>query len=184
MRSITFKLVLAFLGIGVVSIVLIVFLVRWNTGTEFSRFVLDRRGAELIEELEDYYRTNGSWKGVEVTFPIGNSQSKKGSGPSHGPSFILVDENGDVISARPGQRRSERIRQPDIDEGIPIEIDGEYVGTLIGGRTSFERNPREQEFIERTTSMLVYSALGAFVVALLLGLFLSRTLTRPIRELT
>ncbi|MDK1079966.1 MAG: ATP-binding protein [Anaerolineae bacterium] len=184
MRSITFKLVLAFLGIGVVSIVLIVFLVRWNTGTEFSRFVLDRRGAELIEELEDYYRTNGSWKGVEVTFPIGNSQSKKGSGPSHGPSFILVDENGDVISARPGQRRSERIRQPDIDEGIPIEIDGEYVGTLIGGRTPFERNPREQEFIERTTSMLVYSALGAFVVALLLGLFLSRTLTRPIRELT
>ena len=32
--------------------------------------------------------------------------------------------------------------------------------------------------------MLVYSALGAAVVALLIGIFLSRTLTRPIRELT
>jgi signal transduction histidine kinase len=48
----------------------------------------------------------------------------------------------------------------------------------------FERNPREEEFIRRTNRMLVYSAVGASIVALLLGIFLSQSLTRPIRELT
>ncbi len=51
-------------------------------------------------------------------------------------------------------------------------------------RLPVERNPREEEFIRRTNLMLVYSAIGASIVALLLGILLSRTLTRPIRELT
>ena len=70
------------------------------------------------------------------------------------------------------------------EHGIPIVVDGEKVGTLIVGQIPFEKNPREEEFIRRTNLMLVYSALGASIVALLLGIFLSRTLTRPIRELT
>jgi len=40
------------------------------------------------------------------------------------------------------------------------------------------------EFIERTNITLLYGALIGAVIALLLGIFLSRTLTRPIRELT
>jgi signal transduction histidine kinase len=67
---------------------------------------------------------------------------------------------------------------------LSIEVDGKRVGTLVMGRIPFERNPREEEFIRRTNSMLLYSALGASLVALLLGVFLSRTLSRPIRELT
>ena len=64
MRSITLKMVFAFLIIALVSIVLIVLLARWNTGTEFSRFVTDRRGADLVTSLENYYRTTGSWEGA------------------------------------------------------------------------------------------------------------------------
>ena len=52
------------------------------------------------------------------------------------------------------------------------------------GHIPFARNPREEEFIQRTNLMLVYSAGGAAIVALLLGIFLSRNLTRPVRELT
>jgi two-component system sensor histidine kinase BaeS len=40
------------------------------------------------------------------------------------------------------------------------------------------------EFIERINRTLLYGALIGSVIALLLGIFLSRTLTRPIRELT
>ena len=62
MRSITLKMVLAFLGIALISIVVIVLLARWNTGTEFSRFVSDRRGEDLVETYGDYYRLTGSWE--------------------------------------------------------------------------------------------------------------------------
>lgn len=184
MRSITLKMVLAFLGLGLVSIVLIVLLVRWNTGTEFSRFVSDRRGAELVENFEEYYRVNGTWAGAEKVVAINTSTQWPENGLPREPFFTLANAGGKVVLAGPGFRRGEQISLLELERGLPIEVDGERVGTLVMGRIPLERNPREEEFIRRTNLMLIYSAVGASVVALLLGIFLSRTLTRPIRELT
>jgi len=184
MRSITLKMVLAFLGIALVSIVLIVLLARWNTGTEFSRFVVDRRGADLVQNLADYYSINGSWEGVGKMILSETVPQSPDGGPPREPFFTLVDQNGLVISAGPGYRLGERVQQHELDQGISINVDGKTVGTLLMGGGPFQRNPREEEFIQRTNLMLVYSAVGASLVALLLGVFLSRTLTRPIRELT
>jgi two-component system sensor histidine kinase BaeS len=183
MRSITLKMVLAFLGIALVSIVLIVLLARWNTGTEFSRFVVDRRGEDLVQNLADYYSTNGSWEGVGEMILSNTPQVSEGGLPRE-PFFTLVDQNGLVISAGPGYHPGERMGQYDLQRGISIDVNGETVGTLVMGRVPFQRNPREEEFIQRTTRMLVYSAVGTSLIALLLGIFLSRTFTRPIRELT
>lgn len=184
MRSITLKMILAFLGIALVSIVLIVVLARWNTGTEFSRFVVDRRGEDLVQNLADYYRTKGSWEGVDKTILSETVPQGPEGGPPREPFFTLVDQNGLVIFAGPGYHPGEQVRPHELERGISIDVDGETVGTLVMGRVPFERNPREEEFIQRTTLMLVYSAVGTSLIALLLGIFLSRTLTRPIRDLT
>jgi len=185
MRSITLKMVLAFLGIALVSILLIVLLARWNTGTEFNRFVSDRWGEAMSITLSEYYRENGSWKGVQkIIASIRNPEAPGNAPPQRFVVFTLADENGHIISAGPGYHAGEVVRQVDLEKGIPVEVDGERVGTLVMGKAPPERNPREAEFIQRTNQMLVFSALGASVVALLIGIFLSRTLTRPIRELT
>lgn len=184
MRSITFKMILSFLGIALVSIILIVLLARWNTGTEFSRFVIDRRGADLVENLANHYSANGSWEGVGDTIIKETGPETPEGGPPREPFFTLADENGRVIFPGQGFRPGQRVPQFELDQGTPIEVDGEIVGILVPGRIPFERNPREEEFIQRTSLMLVYSAVGASLVALLLGIFLSRTLTHPIRELT
>jgi signal transduction histidine kinase len=184
MRSITLKMVLAFLGIALISIVVIVVLARWNTGAEFTRFVSDRRGAELVENLERYYQTNGTWAGAEKAIAITIGQQWSENGPPREPFFTLVNKGGQVVFAGPGYRMGEQVPPPELERGLPVEVDGERVGTLVIGRIPIERNPREEEFIRRTNLMLVYSAVGASIVALLLGIFLSRTLTRPIRELT
>jgi two-component system sensor histidine kinase BaeS len=184
MRSITLKMVLAFLGISLVSILLIVLLARWNTGTEFSRFVTDRRGADLVESLATYYRDNGSWDGFKNPAPSNDNTPRPESSPPREPYFTLADGNGQVVSAGPGYSIGQQVQQFELDGGIPIEVDGNTVGTLVMGRIPFQRNPREEEFIQRTNLMQIYSALGAAIVALLIGIFLSRTLTRPIRELT
>jgi signal transduction histidine kinase len=184
MRSITLKMVLAFLGIALISIVVIVVLARWNTGAEFTRFVSDRRGAELVENLERYYQTNGTWAGAEKAIVTAIGQQWPENGPPREPFFTLVNKGGQVVFAGPGYRTGEQVRPPELERGLPVEVDGERVGTLVIGRIPIERNPREEEFIRRTNLMLVYSAVGASIVALLLGIFLSRSLTRPIRELT
>jgi len=184
MRSITLKMVLAFLGIAIVSIVLIVLLARWNTGTEFSRFVMDRRGSDLVQSLADYYSTHGSWEGVDEKIVTETAPQMPEGGPPRDAFFTLANENGRVISPGQGYHFGQQVPQFELDQGIPIEVDGEIVGILVRGRIPFDRNPREDEFIQRTNLMLVYSAMGVSVVALLLGIFLSRTITRPIHELT
>jgi signal transduction histidine kinase len=186
MRSITLKMVLAFLGIALISIVLIVLLARWNTGTEFSRFVTDRRGAELVDSLAGYYQVNGSWKGVGIFIVAETVSLAPGNGMPREPFFTLANQAGKVVFAGPGFQIGEQVPPRELDRGLPVEVNGETVGTLVMGRMPIpiQRNPREEEFIQRTNLMLVYSAVGASIVALLLGIFLSRTLTRPIRELT
>jgi len=78
----------------------------------------------------------------------------------------------------------DRVPASNLALGVEIQDDGKTVGILVPVRVPFEGNPREREFITRTNLTFLYSALAASIVAFLLGIILSRTLTRPIRELT
>ncbi|MEW6030172.1 MAG: sensor histidine kinase [Chloroflexota bacterium] len=177
MRSITLKLIGAFLAIGLISIAIIVLLARQNTRDEFNRFVAVGRGEDLVTELADYYRTHGSWDGVQEVYP-------PGEGGKPYPSFTIADSEGQALCEGGGFHTGDSIPEHELNYGVPIIVDEETVGVLVLERMPFPGNPREEEFIQRVNSLLLYSALGATIVALLLGVLLSRTLTRPIRELT
>jgi len=180
MRSITFRMVLAFLGIALVSIVLIVLLARWTTGNEFTRYISNRQGEEVAQALGIYYQSTGSWNGLQ-RFVMTNTDYQV----LRDPRFTLANEIGLVIFSGPGGYHiGTYVPKNELDRGIPVVVNGETVGTLIFGRLPLDNNPREREFIRRTNLVMVYIALGASLVALLIGIFLSRTLTRPIRELT
>ena len=187
MRSISSKLILAFLTIGIVSVAAIFATAIWNTRAEFIRFLTDETQTDIVDQLADYHRTHGSWAGVESLFFQQSSPGQPGNGPNPRHmrfSFVLADEQGRVILAggkyRPGQRLSAyRLRN-----GVPITEQGRIVGVLLPLSEPFEGGSRELEFIQRINRTLLFGALTGASIALLLGVLLSRTLTRPIRELT
>ena len=184
MRSITIKLVLSFLIIGLISISILVLLARQNTQTEFNRFVTDRRGDDLVTELTEYYTAHGTWDGADKAIAF-NATPQPGASQRPYPSFTLADNNGTALFDGGGFHAGDLIPQQQLGIGIPITVDNnQTVGILVMERQPFPGNPREEQFIQRTNLLLLYSGLGAALVALLLGIFLSRTLTRPIRELT
>ncbi|HET6822665.1 MAG TPA: ATP-binding protein, partial [Anaerolineales bacterium] len=100
------------------------------------------------------------------------------------PPFALANANGRIIISNGPYRRGETLSAAALEDGIPITEDGQVIGFLIPLRGQFEGAPRELAFIQRINRLLLYGALIGAVIALLLGVFLSRTLTRPIRELT
>lgn len=185
MRSISSKLILAFLSIGIVSLAVIFITARLNTRAEFIKFLTDQNQSQLVAELEDYHLANGSWYRVETIL-------MPGMGPHMGPGghrrmdqpFTLVDEDGIVIVGNSPYRRGEKISAAELANGVPIMEDGELIGILVPMESAFQGQPRELEFIERTNLTLFYGAVIGAVIALVLGVVLSRTLTRPIRELT
>ena len=182
MRSITVKLILSFLVIGLISIAIIVLLARQNTQTEFNRFVTDRRGEDMVTELANYYQTNGSWNGANEVFAPNANHAEDGAKPY--PSFTIADESGLALLDGGGFHTGDLIPEHELEFSTPINVDGKTVGILVMERMPFPGNPREEEFIQRINLLLIYSGLGASLVALLLGILLSRTISRPIRELT
>lgn len=187
MRSISTKLILAFLSIGIISVAIIFVAARWNTRTEFIRFLNDQTQSEIVAVLEEYHLENGSWNRVE-TLLVERTGPGMGMGPGghmrRNPPFALVDENGVVIASNDRYRRGDKVSRTELADGIPITQDGEVVGVLVPLGYNFVGQPRELEFIDRINRTLLFGALIGAVIALLLGVFLSQTLTRPIRELT
>jgi len=186
MRSISSKLILAFLSIGIISVAIIFVTARWNTRAEFIRFLTDQNQNDLVTQLTTYYELNNSWEGVEGVLNPGPPQPNHEPNNYHRPPqpSTLTDANGVVVIPNNQYKRGEKLSANYLETGTPITDNGEVVGILVPMRLPYEGQPRELEFIERINLTLLYGALIGAVIALLLGIFLSRTLTRPIRELT
>ncbi len=190
MRSISTKLIIAFLSIGIISVAVIFVTARWNTRQEFINFLSDQSQSNIITSLTVFHQQNGSWEGVEYIF-VQNTDRQPGMGMGPGgphmtmmQPFILTDKNGYVIVANGKFKPGEKVSQEELDLGEFITENGEVIGVLIPLRQQYQGSQRELEFIERTNLTLLYGAVIGAVLALFLGIFLSRTITRPIRELT
>lgn len=184
MRSISTKLILAFLSIGVVSVTIIFITARWNTRQEFIRFLTDQNQTDISARLTNYYEENGTWVGAEIIWYQPGMMHGHGNGPNRSMLFTLTDQDGRVIIPNQMYRRGEQVPTSDLKNGVAIVQNDQVVGVLVPMATPFEGEPRELEFIERINMTLFYGALIGAVIALVLGVILSRTLTRPIRELT
>jgi signal transduction histidine kinase len=184
MRSISTKLILAFLSIGIISVTIIFLTARWNTRQEFIRFLTDQDRSNIIAQLTEYYENNGTWAGAEVYLYSHDGHQGPGGGPPRRIPFILTDAKGSVLIANERYNVGDKVTASALRQGVPLTEDGSVVGVLVPMAMPFQGQPREVEFIQRINLYLLYGALIGMVIALVLGIILSRTLTRPIRELT
>ncbi len=186
MRSLTMKLILAFLAVSLTGVALAALFVSRGTESEFNQFLFSQGRQSLIAEISEYYRENDSWAGVEEVFPFqpifrhGRPQLT----PKGLSGITLLDDTGTVIVAGFGFHIGDQVPEADRASAELIDIDGHEVGWLILERNAFRKSHAEEAFLDQIRRTLIVSAAGATVIALLLGVFLARTLTRPLLELT
>jgi two-component system sensor histidine kinase BaeS len=180
------KLTLGFLIVGLIGVAFVALFASRATERVFGSFIFDQYRESLIDQLEDYYLAHEGWGGVAEAFPfpVGNPFARMRPFDWPGGGIALMNDHGVVIIPGHGYRRGEQIPQSALDNATPVQVDAEVVGWLIATREGFGRNPSEALFLNNINRMLVFGAIGALVVSLLLGIFLARTLTRPIREIT
>jgi two-component system sensor histidine kinase BaeS len=185
MRSLRTKLVLAFLLISLVIIALVAVFARWNTSAEFRRYIFDRNQEGFVSVLANYYAQGGSWEGVQDIFrrgpmPFGMGQSL----PMPVGEIVLFDTEFNVLIGGHGYHMGDRVTQDQLNDVLPVEIEDETVGYVLLRRDVFREQPIESAFLERLTQQLVLGSIAVISVALLLGLILARSLTRPLQQLT
>lgn len=200
MRSLAWKLMLAFLAISLTGAALASIFARWITVQEFDRLVLEQAQNTFLSEVTTYYQTRGSWIGVTDYFrqraesrqppprepdkpPSQPPQTAGGAGQPPQVPVILIDQNGYVLHPVPPYRLGDYVPPKKLAPGKPVKIGDQVVGTILATGAAPPLDVREQQYLERTNLALLVSALGAVVIALLLSLVLARTLTHPVRDL-
>jgi signal transduction histidine kinase len=160
------------------------FFLAGSTQRRFDQFIVDKDRYAFVHALAEHYEANAGWAGVEAVL---TDQRFPAAGPdSHGAAWLLVDPGGRIILRQGDDQAIVRLLRYERKRGVPIRVEGDVVGWLIFSIYPDRPPPESPEasFLTDMTRAITYSALGATAVALLLGLLLARTLTRPIRELT
>jgi two-component system sensor histidine kinase BaeS len=183
MRSLTTKLTLAFLLIGLTGAILVAVLVGLRTRSEFDRFLSERDQATLVQALGTYYAAQNSWDGVDAMLKATPALDMYSRG------VALADVRGVIVRGNRSYHDGQSAPADALSAGTAIQADGQLAGYLLLPGPNDRANqpgppPPDQAFLNRVTWAAAISAGIAAPIALLLGVLLARTLTRPVRELT
>jgi signal transduction histidine kinase len=196
-RSITTRLILAFLLVGLTVVALASGITYWLTAREFKQLTYDQARDRFVADMTYYYQNQGSWKGVLDYYQL---RSRTGGGlnpppgapgpePAGGPRpptifFALVDQDSRILIPAGDYQIGDLVPESALAQGTAITVNAQRVGTaLVVGRPP-PLGSLEQRYLNGTNLALLYAALGGLGLALVLGIFLARALTHPIRDLT
>lgn len=202
-RTLAVKLALAFLLVSLTVAILAAVVVRWLTTQEFKSLVLDQAQSRFVSEMAAFYMQNGSWEGVEdylhrrlnssVQPPLPAGQKPPQVNPrdsvqnalqSTSLVFALVDVDGVVLVPTGPYHLKDQLALESLENLAEVQVNDQVVGYVVAIGKVPEMDVREQRYLARTDQALLFSALGATAIALLLGIWLARTLTRSLGELT
>ncbi len=183
-RSLAFKLTLAFLLVSLIGVALVAIFSELITRTEFDRLTQEQAKGSFSEQVLTYYQTYGTWQGIENLF-LPRQSHPNAPPPPLRLKFGLVSQDGRVILSTGRYNVGDHVPAEVVAQGTPLKIGDLVIGVVLAADdNSPPRAPLEEEYLARISRALLLAAVGAVVVALALSIVLTRTLTRPLRELT
>lgn len=187
--SLAVKLILGFLAVAFTAAVLVAVFVRRANADELYRIILQQQTGRVQNDLIEYYRRNRSWAGVDEYFsqldPVRLDQpGNPGAPPPPQPRYGVTDSEGRAFLPWANVRLGDTLTKERVREGVPLVIDGTTVGYFFASNINIFNSPEASAYLDHTDRALANATIGAVALALVLGVLLTRSLLRPIRELT
>ena len=135
MRSLTVKLTLAFLLVGLTGAILVAVLVGQRTRSEFDRFLSERDQAALVQALGNYYATQRSWAGV------GAMLARTPPLDFYSRGVALADARGVIVIGNHANPVGQSAPAATLDAGTAIQVNGQPVGFLLFPTPNDRPNP-------------------------------------------
>ena len=196
MRSLRWKLGGALLLIVVISVGLMAYFTNINTTREFGQY-LSQGNQKYVQNranaLSQIYSQEGGWSRIQSLLPDLQRSSND--------RLVIADASGVIVGDTSNQWLGKATSSVGLSNGTAISVSGRKLGDLylittrIGGGRGFMGSGRggpttstpsvsaEQNFIDQVNSSLLFTALIATAIALIVGLVLTRQITRPIKAL-
>jgi len=188
MNRLWVRLTLAFLLVALLVAGFAAAAIAWSAGRQFRGYlgqpgVFARGGA--LDILEAHYETYGTWAGVADSLQTMRPRLRRPANAlmHRRPPLLLADAQGAIVYDEAGGRgRLGRMLAPfEVASAQPIVVDGAVVGYLLAGLPDFDPlGPLERRFLGDLQRSVVFIALVAAALGLVVGLFVSRTLSQPL----
>lgn len=198
MRSITTRLILAFVLVGVTVVALASGIIYWRSASQFQQLTLDQAQNRFVADMALYYQSVGSWDGILEYSALRSAANNRFSGPPGteqddmpmmrgrllGLQFALADEKGEVIVPAGDYQLDDEVAANVLAKGVPVTVNKVRVGTVLRVGMPPMMGQLEQRYLANSNLGLLAAALGGIALAVVLGTILARALTHPIRDLT
>lgn len=191
------RLILSFAIVAFVAVLSVVLLARQGAVNEVRSFVfkggMSSQGG-IVNQLEDYYRTNENWDGVETVLSSHGKGLGQGRGGNAGNGLNLAagletrirlaEPSGLLVADTERFEIGEKLSNIEMEAALPLEVDGEVVGYFLQEGVMEFTIADEVFLVNRLNRAALIAGLIAGVLSLLLAFFLAFRLLRPVRELT
>jgi signal transduction histidine kinase len=200
LRSLRWKLGGALLLVVLISVGIMAFLTNQNTTSQFQQYVYSSNTTytqNMVKNLEQYYTQTKSWSGVQEILNLSLRSSND--------RLVLADNSGKIVADTANLSVGKSSGELGSGSGTPVLVSGQQAGTLytflsftgtgrgyMGGRgmTGNTGSPPasmiqnvEEAFLGQINNYLWIAGIIALAIAFLIGLFLTRQITRPITAL-
>jgi two-component system OmpR family sensor kinase/two-component system sensor histidine kinase BaeS len=191
MNKLWVRLTGAFLVVALVAVGAVAGIVNRTTASSFRSYVGQQTTAnantELIRSLEAHYTSAGSWTGAQDILATARSGhgggQERGSG-GEGPLFLLVGVDYTVVAASEPQQIGRSLSDAERDRALALVVEGQTVGYLLReGAGTQALDTAQQKFLDDVSGVLALTAVGAIILALVMGLVLAWVLVRPLSHL-
>jgi signal transduction histidine kinase len=188
-RSLALRLTLAVVSVGVGTAVLIAVAVNLAFGARFASYVSAQeraRQSEVVAALGASYRAQGRWDPGALGFvdPLAAMA---------GEQVDVLDAHGQLVwtstsGAGGAMGAMGRAMMGTAPLGppvrVPVVVAGARVGTAVIRLPVAGPSALDQSFRASVERLLLFSGIGAALVAVLVGILLARRVTAPVRSLT
>ncbi|WP_027483329.1 sensor histidine kinase [Deinococcus pimensis] len=197
-RTLAWKLTLAFVLVAALALGAVGVISYASTRSEFNRFIGDQARNDLVNRVQTYVQENGNLAGFTPyrrNFNVdqghgtteGTPRSPDGrvfrDGPIFRASFVALDPQFRTLYATPTLPGGTRLPENLLGRVVPVTVDGNVVAYVAPSGVEPRLDPRSQEFLERTSSSILWGMLAATLAAVGTGLLMARALLGPLQEL-
>lgn len=188
------KMLIIFSVIIILSTVLMVTFINITTRSGYERFSKEKdlEFSKLIaSQLEEYYRENKSWDGVESLMHISfrNSHMLRRGRDRMNPMFpplVITDSNGRILlNTRRGRDINiKSVEKKWLKKGIPIIYKNEAVAFVFAGSMLGQKLTRDEVlFLSRIKIIVILVSIFILIVSIVVVYIFSGKLTKPIVSL-
>lgn len=138
----------------------------------------------LADRLASYYNQEGSWEGVDSL--IDSYLEDPGWGPwdeEWEVGYVVAAADGTVVAASDAERLDQALRPLEEVLAAPIVVENQQVGLLLLSPFDHFGTGRPAE-VKVAVRRFLMTGVGIGVLALIVGLVLSRFMSRPLVDLT